>query len=85
MGINATVESFKQKVIKDINESGLPVCLVDYVMTEIANTVKMEYLAAVQKENGLVEKLSQPLTAEETGRVETKGKSFEVLKGKKEA
>lgn len=50
MGINAQVEDLKNKIIEAINQAGLPICMVDYVTTEIANQVKLDYMAQVQAE-----------------------------------
>ncbi|MCD7784559.1 MAG: hypothetical protein LUH18_03110 [Oscillospiraceae bacterium] len=50
LGINAKVEDTKSQIIKVINEAGLPSCLVDYIMTEILNDVRLSRMNAVQKE-----------------------------------
>ena len=61
MGINAEVDRLKRKLVQDINESNLPVCCIDYVVTEIANMVKADYIAAVQEENRISEKMNDPV------------------------
>ncbi len=50
LGINAKVEDTKSQIIKVINGAGLPSCLVDYIMTEILNDVRLSRMNAVQKE-----------------------------------
>ncbi|MCC8102125.1 MAG: hypothetical protein LIP11_07645 [Clostridiales bacterium] len=50
LGINARVEDLRDQIIKDINRAQMPACLLDYVLTEVLNEVRMTRESEVQKE-----------------------------------
>ncbi len=50
LGINARVEDLREQLIKDINKAQMPACLLDYVLTEILNDVRMQRMNEIQKE-----------------------------------
>lgn len=50
LGINARVEDLKENLIKVINGAQMPACILDYVLTEIINDVRMQRISEVQKE-----------------------------------
>lgn len=50
LGINARVEDLREQIIKDINKAQMPACLLDYVLTEILNDVRMKRMGEAQKE-----------------------------------
>lgn len=50
LGINARVEDLREQIIKDINRAQMPACILDYVLTEILNDVRMQRMSEVQKE-----------------------------------
>lgn len=50
LGINARVEDLREQIIKDINKAQMPACLLDYVLTEILNDVRMQRMGEIQKE-----------------------------------
>lgn len=58
--IDVAAYELKSQIIDLINNSGLPLCLVDYVTTEIANHVKGEYIALIQRETSNLEALNDP-------------------------
>ncbi len=50
LGINARVEDLREQIITDINNAQMPACILDYVLTEILNDVRMQRISEVQKE-----------------------------------
>ena len=50
LGINARVEDLREQLIKDINDSHMPACILDYVITEILNDVRVQRVSEIQKE-----------------------------------
>ena len=50
LGINARVEDLREQIIKDINRAQMPACILDYILTEILNDVRMQRMSEVQKE-----------------------------------
>ena len=50
LGINTRVEDLREQIIKDINKAQMPACLLDYVLTEILNDVRMKRMGEIQKE-----------------------------------
>ena len=50
LGINARVEDLREQLITDINRAQMPACLLDYVLTEILNDVRMQRVNEIQKE-----------------------------------
>lgn len=56
LGINARVEDVKLKLVGVINESHLPFCITNYILTEILNEVRLSQLNAIQQEREAFEK-----------------------------
>ncbi len=50
LGINARTQDLRESLIKVINEAQMPACILDYVLTEILNDVRMQRISEVQKE-----------------------------------
>lgn len=50
LGINARVEDLREKLIQDINKAQMPACILDYILTEILNDVRLQRVGEVQKE-----------------------------------
>ena len=50
LGINARVEDLREQIIKDINQAKMPACILDYLLTEILNDVRVQRVSEVQKE-----------------------------------
>ncbi|MCD7805631.1 MAG: hypothetical protein LUH03_10925 [Oscillospiraceae bacterium] len=50
LGINARVEDLRESLIKTINDAQMPACILDYVLTEILNDVRLKRMSAVQSE-----------------------------------
>lgn len=50
LGINARVEDLREQLIKDINDSHMPACILDYVIAEILNDVRVQRVSEIQKE-----------------------------------
>lgn len=50
LGINARVEDLKLRLVSDINEARMPACVLDYVVTEILNDIRLKRADEVKKE-----------------------------------
>lgn len=50
LGVNARVEDLKKKLVDDINAAKIPVCLLDYVITEILSDVRRQRAGEVRRE-----------------------------------
>lgn len=48
--INLKVEEVKEKITGALIEAKLPVCVVDYILTEILNDVRLQRIEAVKLE-----------------------------------
>ena len=64
LGINARVEDLREQLIQDINQARLPVCVIDYVLTEILNDVRIQREAEVQKERQRYKEEATPAPGE---------------------
>ena len=51
MGINAATLKFKNDLVKLINNSGLPICNVEMVMSNTLSVVQAELRKAIEAEN----------------------------------
>ena len=71
LGINARVEDLREQIIKDINKAQMPACLLDYVLTEILNDVRMKRMGEIQKERKKYKEEMTPAPGESP--VEKKG------------
>lgn len=64
LGINARVEDLRDQIIKDINRAQMPACLLDYVLTEVLNNVRMRRESEVQKERRMYRQEMTPAPGE---------------------
>lgn len=64
LGINARVDDLREQIIKDINKAQMPACLLDYVLTEILNDVRMQRVNEVQKERQKYREETTPVLGE---------------------
>ena len=48
--MNRKIKSFEETIIKDINESGLPVEVVKYILLHILTLVEAESVKAIEQE-----------------------------------
>lgn len=64
LGINARVEDLREQLIQDINRARLPVCVIDYVLTEILNDVRIQRASEVQNERKRYKEETTPAPGE---------------------
>ncbi len=89
LGINARVEDLREQIIKDINKAQMPACILDYILTEILNDVRLQRMSEVQKERQKYKQETTPVPGEvpvrkgdgrggiiETGRVKVEKKTL---------
>lgn len=50
LGINARVEDLKKQLVDDINAAKMPACILDYLLSEILNDVRIQRASEVRKE-----------------------------------
>lgn len=64
LGINARVEDLREQIIKDINKAQMPACILDYILTEILNDVRLQRMSEVQKERQKYKQETTPVPGE---------------------
>ena len=50
MGINSATLKFKNNLLELINNSGLPICIVDMVMGNVMSAVQVKLKEAIEEE-----------------------------------
>ena len=56
MGINSATMKFRDDLVKLVNESGLPMCNIEMVMSNVLSAVRVSLASAIESENKAEEK-----------------------------